>query len=99
MANADPPEDDPVRVLSELCKLMLPLVKDAVHNWSEEQRSLFRQEELGPDALGELIQNLLLVQDKIAREKYLYGRSETEERYKRLGDASLQRLRDSGMIE
>jgi hypothetical protein len=97
--DAPPPDDDPVHVLSELCKLMLPLVKEAVHNWSEEQRSLFRQEELGTEALGELIENLKLVQDKMAREKHLYGHSETEERYKQLGDASLQRLRDAGMVE
>jgi hypothetical protein len=92
-------DDDSVLALAALCREMLPLVKEAVHDWSEEQRSKFRQEELGTEALRELIENLMLVQDKIAREKYLYGHSETEERHKQLGDAALQRLRDTGTVE
>jgi hypothetical protein len=72
-----PVDDDPVHALAALCRQMLPLVKEAVHDWSEEQRSMFRQEELGAEALGELIENLKLVQDKIGREKHLYGHSET----------------------
>ena len=98
--NNDPGlDDDSVLALAALCREMLPLVKEAVHDWSEEQRSRFRQEELGTEALRELIENLMLVQDKIAREKYLYGHSETEERHKQLGDAALQRLRDTGTVE
>ena len=98
--NNDPGlDDDSVLALAALCREMLPLVKEAVHDWSEEQRSRFRQEELGTEALRELIENLMLVQDKIAREKYLYGHSETEERYKQLGDSALERLRDTGAAD
>ena len=92
-------DDAPVLALAALCRQMLPLVKEAVHYWSEEQRSMFRQEELGTEALGELIENLELVRDKIGREKHLFGHSETEERYKQLGDAALQRVRNTGMVE
>ena len=92
-------DDDPVHALAALCRQMLPLVKEAVHDWSEEQRSMFRQEELGTEAFGELIENLELVRDKIGREKHLFGHSETEERHKQLGDAALQRVRDTGMVE
>jgi hypothetical protein len=92
-------DNDPVHALAALCRQMLPLVKEAVHDWSEEQRSMFRQEELGAEALGELIENLKLVQDKIGREKHLYGHSETEERYRQLGDDALQRVHDTGMAD
>ena len=92
-------DDDPVHALAGLCRQMLPLAKEAVHDWSEEQRSMFRQEELGTEALGELIENLKLVQDKIGREKRLYGHSETEERYRQLGADALQRVHDTGMAD
>jgi hypothetical protein len=95
----DPRVDDPVHATAALCKQMLPLVKEAVHDWSEEQRSRFRQEELSTEALAELIENLKLVQDKIGREKHLYGHSETEERYRQLGDDALRRVHDTGMAD
>ena len=99
MENDPQLDEGPVVSLAALCRQMLPLVKEAVHDWSEEQRSTFRQEELGPEALSELIENLLLVQDKIAREKHLYGHSETEERYRQLGADALQRVHDDGMAD